>query len=113
MSNGCPQVEALDRQTRAIEALTDEIRSSREAVSGALHTAQEKVSADLKAVLDTIEPGVTAIAELGGAQKKLCAFIVKNRLKISLGIVSALLAVGAISPNAAEMLRTVLQGFGG
>jgi hypothetical protein len=90
MSNGCPQVQALDRQTSAIDQLTAELRAARLALT----------------------PAAEAITDLGSAQKKLCAFIVGNRLKILVSLIGALLALGVISPTAAEGLKEVLRTWG-
>jgi len=90
MSNGCGQVEALDRQTAAIERLADELRQA----------------------VETITPAAHAIADLGAAQKKLCTFLVTHRVKIVLGAIAALAAVGVISPTAADGLKQVLHTWG-
>lgn len=83
-------VAAMDRQTAAMNALVDQIREAR---------------ADFK-------PAADALHSLGEAQTKFCEFIVKNRLKLAAGILSALVAVGAISPAAAGALGSFLKGLG-
>lgn len=90
MSNGCATVEAMDRQTDAINRLVDELKTTREAFT----------------------PAADALHSLGEAQVKLCNFIVGNRLKIVTGIVGALVTVGAISPNAATVIGGVLKAWG-
>lgn len=90
MSNGCPQVEAMDRQTAAIERLTQEFTSAREALT----------------------PAAEAIADLGAAQKKLCGFLVKHRVKLLLSVPVVLTTVGAVSPTAAQALSGLLKLWG-
>jgi hypothetical protein len=57
-------------------------------------------------------PAAQAITDLGEAQKKLCNFLVQNRVKILLGAVSLAAALGAITPNAAHQLSNILSGLG-
>jgi hypothetical protein len=90
MSNGCAQVDAMDRQTAAIEALTAELRVAHQALT----------------------PAAEAITDLGAAQRKLCDFLIGNRLKIAGSIPVVLVAVGAISPNAAQVIGTILRAWG-
>lgn len=111
MSNGCAQVQALDRQTEAIDRQTEALERQGERMEA--QTA--KIDAVLVAIGDAVEafkPAANEIADLGRAQKKLCGFIVKNRLKITAGIIGALTAIGAISPNAADALKVILAGVG-
>lgn len=82
-----PQVAALDRQTAAIEALTAAVNAGRE---------------DFK-------PAADALHGLFMAQTRLCDFLVNHRLKIVGGCVTILVAVGAISPNAAAMISAALR----
>lgn len=83
------QTEAMDRQTAKMGELVDELKAS------------------TKAFL----PAADAVAELGAAQRKLCNFIVGNRLKITAATISVLLGVGAISPNAAEAIKLAIAGI--
>lgn len=90
LSNGCETVQAMDRQTAAIDRLVDELKQTREAFA----------------------PAAEAIKDLGGAQKKLCAWIVSNRLKLAASAPIVLVGVGAISPNAARLIGAMLQAWG-
>jgi hypothetical protein len=85
-----PQVAALDRQTKAIEALTAAVNAGR---------------ADFK-------PAADALHGLFAAQSKLCDFLVNNRLKIVASTIAVLVAVGAISPNAASAIGAALKAAG-
>jgi hypothetical protein len=58
------------------------------------------------------KPAADAVAELGSAQRKFCKFLVNNRLKLVGGTITALIAIGAISPTVGEKLNAVLAGFG-
>jgi hypothetical protein len=84
------QAEAIDRQTAAIERLTDEVVATRKA----------------------FKPAADSIHSLGEAQQKLCNFLVNNRLKIVAGLLAGLVAVGAISPNVATALGAILKAMG-
>lgn len=90
MSNGCPQVEAMDRQTAALEVLTAELRAAREALT----------------------PAALAITDLGTAQKKLCRFIVGHRLKLAASVPIVLTLVGGLSPNVANVMGQLLKVWG-
>jgi hypothetical protein len=59
-----------------------------------------------------ITPAVTAIHQLSVAQKKLCDLIVDHRLKIFGSIPLVLVAIGAISPNAAKAIGVALKSWG-
>lgn len=89
-SSGCPQVDAMDRQTAQIARLAD----------------------NLGRAIETVSPAVEAITNLDHAQKKLCSFVVKHRVKILLSVPVVLTTVGAISPSAAEALKSVLKVCG-
>lgn len=84
------QADAIDRQTAAIRDLVSELRQTRVALT----------------------PAAEALHSLGDAQRKLCNFLVNNRLKLVAGLLAALVAVGAISPNAATVLGSILKGLG-
>lgn len=90
MSNGCPQVEAMDRQTAAISQLADEVRAAREALT----------------------PAAEAVSDLGAAQKKFCAFLVGNRLKLAASVPVVLTLIGGLSPNVAHVLSELLKVWG-
>lgn len=94
MSGGCPQAAALERIAGVLEAL------NAPAVDGG------------ESVIARFARAADALADLGEAQKKLCTFIVKHRVKIVLSVIGALMAVGAISPTAAEGLKEVLRTWG-
>src|SRR5690242_15393876 len=82
LSNGCEQVAAMDRQTDAIVALTNKIGE----------------------VSERFAPAADAVADLGAAQKKLCTFLIKHRLKLAASVPVVLIAVGGLSPNVAHVL---------
>lgn len=84
------QVAAMDRQTVAIQALVTELTATRLAFT----------------------PAAEAIHGLGDAQAKFCAFLVGNRLKLTASIPVVLVAVGAISPNAANVIGAILKAWG-
>lgn len=96
----CEQAQATDRNTAAIERLVEEVISSR---------------ADFRAVVEAavkeLAPAAHAIAELGEAQRKLCSFLVKNRLKLTGGVIGALIAVGAISEPVGARIGALLAGL--
>ena len=91
----------MDRNTAAIDRLAAEVTRAR-----------EDFKAIIGEVVKELKPAADSLEKLGGAQEKLCNFIVNNRLKLAGGVIGALLAVGAISPSAADALRAVLAGFG-
>lgn len=90
MSNGCATVDAMDRQTAAITNLANEVKAAREAFT----------------------PAAEAISDLGSAQKKLCAFLVGNRLKLAASVPLVLTFIGAVSPNVAHALAELLKVWG-
>jgi hypothetical protein len=90
VADDCPQVAAMDRQAAQISRLADELKLARE----------------------TISPAVEAITNLDAAQKKLCGFVVRHRVKILLSIPLVLTGVGAVSPAAADWLRAALRIWG-
>lgn len=90
LSNGCAQVDAMDRQTAAIVALT----------------------AELKTAHELLAPAAVAITDLGTAQKKLCGFLVTHRLKLVASVPVVLATVGALSPNLAYFLAQLLKAWG-
>lgn len=59
-----------------------------------------------------IKPAADGIDSLADAQRKLCQFIVKHRLKLAASIPAVLMAIGAISPNAAQALGEWLRTWG-
>lgn len=61
---------------------------------------------------ERIGPAVDSIAHLGDAQKRLCDFLVRRRMMIMAAALSAVTAVGAISPNAAALIGAVLTNLG-
>jgi hypothetical protein len=77
-------------QAEAIERLTDEVIVTREA----------------------FKPAADALHSLGDAQQRFCRFLVNNRLKLVGGLLVCLVLVGAISPNAATALGTILKIMG-
>jgi hypothetical protein len=83
-------VAAMDRQTAEIARLADNLAHAVERVS----------------------PAVEAISNLDHAQKKFCAWVVGNRVKILLSIPVVLTAIGAISPNAARAFGELLKVWG-
>lgn len=97
MSNGCAQVDAIREQTEAM-------REQTATMSSLLAAIQEGVEA--------FRPAADEIRDLGQAQKKLCAFIVGNRLKITAATIGLLVGVGAISPSAGEALQNFFKTLG-
>lgn len=91
MSNGCPQAEAIREQTAAMREQTQEIRLLRMAV---------------KAGIREVQPVLTSV-------KGFCQWIRKWGPWFLGSIPGVLVAIGAISPNAANALQRLLMGFGG
>jgi hypothetical protein len=91
------QADAIDRQTDAIRDLIAEFARGQD---------------ELKAMRVAFKPAADAIHSLGDAQVKLCNFLVNNRLKLVAGLIATLVAVGAISPNAATVLGAILKNVG-
>jgi hypothetical protein len=90
LANGCDTAAAMDRAVTAIEALAAEVKQTRE----------------------TFAPAAEALHGLGDAQKKLCAWIVGNRLKLAASVPVVLVGVGAISPNAAHLIEKLMKLWG-
>lgn len=83
-------VAATDRQTAQIARLADNLAHAVERVS----------------------PAIDALSNLDHAQKKFCAWVVGNRVKILLSIPVVLTTIGAISPNAAHAFGELLKFWG-
>lgn len=66
----------------------------------------------LAGAIEDLKPAADGIHSLGVAQTKFCNFLVKHRLKLALSIPSVLVAVGAISPNAAHTVAVILKSLG-
>lgn len=75
--------------------------------------ALERIADIAEAAVERFGPAADALAHLGDAQKKLCAFIVGNRLKLAASVPLVLVGIGAISPNMAELIGKVLTMWGG
>lgn len=89
-----PTVDALeDPQVQAARIIA--------ASNFAIATAIEDAAKVVKPVAD-------AVADLNGAQKKFCTFIVKHRLKILASVPMVLTTIGAVSPNLAKALHDAL-----
>ena len=91
------QAQAIDRQTAAIDNLNETLG---------------RILTEVSATRVAFKPAADAIHSLGDAQQKLCRFLVNNRLKLVAGTIAFLVAVGAISPNAAAVLSTFLKTVG-
>ena len=89
--------EAMMRQAEATQALAD---------------AGREVAAAINAAAVTLQPMAEAVHSLSEAQKRFCAFIVGHRLKIAGSAPVVMVAVGAISPNAAHVLAQALRAWG-
>lgn len=66
----------------------------------------------LAGAIEDLKPAADGIHSLGVAQTKFCNFLVKHRLKLALSIPSILVAIGAISPNAAHSVAVILKSLG-
>ncbi len=74
--------------------------------------AAKILAASIDGLADRVGPAADAVAHLGEAQKKLCGFILKHRLKLMMSIPVVLTSVGAITPEAEHGLHTLLAMFG-
>lgn len=92
-----PDPDPSGDQAAAIRELVAEVKGWREEFAKAV---------------ETFTPAAEAVGALGEAQEKLCRFIVNNRLKLVGGMIGAALAVGAVTPAAADRLMALLKGFG-
>lgn len=101
MSNGCPQVEALER----IAAVGERLAPLADAL---LH----KADADALSMIERFAAGADAAAGLGAAQTKLCDFLVNNRMKLTGGVFGIMVAAGVISPNLAAVVTKALHAVG-
>lgn len=91
------RIDAMQAQAAALNRLAD---------------VGEKLAGSVDKAIEAFRPAADAVHGLGEAQRKLCAFLVKHRLKLVASIPAVLVGVGAISPNAAHGLATLLKGFG-
>lgn len=78
----------------------------------ALAAAIGRGAAALERCATVAEPAAEAIASLSDAQKRFCNFIVAHRLKLTASIPVVLVAIGAISPNAARVIGELLRAYG-
>jgi hypothetical protein len=88
MTNGCPQAEAIREQTQAIREQSLEIRRLRLTVQSGIRQMQ---------------PACTAVRGLCAVAKKWGPWMLASAPGV-------LLAIGAISPNAAKALASLLAG---
>lgn len=68
-----------------------------------------RIAEALEAATLRLGPAADAIHNLSVAQEKLCAFLVKHRMKLALSVPVILTLVQAISPNAAAGLAEVIK----
>lgn len=66
------------------------------------------IATSIDRAVEVFTPAADAISHLSEAQKKLCGFLVKHRLKLAASIPAVFTAIGALSPTAAKMLQNVL-----
>lgn len=62
--------------------------------------------------LEDLKPAADAIHGLGEAQRKLCLFLVGNRLKLTASIPVVLILIQGVSPNAAKIIGQLLHAWG-
>lgn len=69
-------------------------------------------AAALEGLAEAVAPAANGIHNLAEAQRKLCDFILRHRLKLAASVPVVLVAVGAVSPNAAEIMKHLLRVWG-
>lgn len=70
--------------------------------------AAKLLAASVDRAIDRFGPAADAVVHLADAQKRLCGFLVNHRLKLAMSVPVVLVAVGALSPNAATLLQHLL-----
>ena len=66
----------------------------------------------LSSLAESVAPAANGIHNLAEAQRKLCEFMVRHRLKLAASVPLVLVAIGAVSPNAAEIMKHLLRVWG-
>lgn len=69
-------------------------------------------AAALEGLAESVAPAANGIHNLAEAQRKLCDFMLRHRLKLAASVPMVLVAIGAISPNAAEIMKHLLRVWG-
>ena len=82
------------------------------AAQAAATLALAEAGKELAQALRDLKPAADGVHGLLEAQQKLCAFLVGHRLKLAASVPLVLVSIGALAPNAADVLDKLLKLWG-
>lgn len=97
LSNGCATVDAMDRQTAAIDRQTAAITEQ---------------SSEIRKLRQSVRAGIRQVQPACASVRGLCHWAKTWGPRLMWSAPGVLVAIGAISPNAAEALKAALRALG-